>query len=198
MSASRGPIESIQQAESHLRFINPEALIAIRNLQLIAKAVVEGFISGMHCSPYHGFSVDFAEYRAYAPGDDIRTVDWKVFARSDKFFVKKFEGDTNTQVYLLLDCSKSMGFSSHSVSKLDYARFVAAAIAYLCPTPKGCGRIDDFRQEGPGLYTGSDAAGTATNLLAPPGSSGKRPTKLISLRRSLNWPITRGSATFWC
>ncbi len=136
MSASRGPIESIQQAESHLRFIKPEALIAIRNLQLIAKAVVEGFISGMHCSPYHGFSVDFAEYRAYAPGDDIRTVDWKVFARSDKFFVKKFEGDTNTQVYLLLDCSKSMGFSSHSVSKLDYARFVAAAIAYLCQRQK--------------------------------------------------------------
>ena len=136
MSSSPSPIESIRHAESQLRFIKPEALIAIRNLSLVAKAVVEGFISGMHRSPYHGFSVDFAEYRSYVPGDDIRSVDWKVYARSDKFFVKKFEGDTNTQIYLLLDCSKSMGFASHAVSKLDYGRFLAASLAYMCQRQK--------------------------------------------------------------
>lgn len=136
MSTTHSPIESIQHAESQLRFIHPEALSAIRNLNLVAKVVVEGFISGMHRSPYHGFSVDFAEYRIYAPGDDIRSVDWKVYARSDKFFVKKYEGETNTQVYILLDCSKSMGFSSHSVSKLDYGRFLAAALAYMCQRQK--------------------------------------------------------------
>ncbi len=113
------------------RFIDPVVLSRIKSLPLIARSVVEGFIAGMHRSPYHGFSLDFAEYRPYSPGDDIRTVDWRVYARSDKFFVKKFQGDTNTQVYLLLDCSKSMAFASQKLSKHDYGRFLAAALAYL-------------------------------------------------------------------
>ncbi|UCF35325.1 MAG: DUF58 domain-containing protein [Acidobacteriota bacterium] len=113
------------------RFIDPEVLAKTANLQVIAKTVVEGFISGLHRSPYHGFSLEFAEYREYTPGDDIRRVDWKVFGRSDRFYVKKFEGDTNTQVYLLLDSSRSMSFASHKVSKLDYARYLAASLAFF-------------------------------------------------------------------
>jgi uncharacterized protein (DUF58 family) len=92
---------------------------------------VEGFVSGLHRSPFHGFSLEFAEYREYSPGDDIRRVDWKVFGRTDRFFVKKFEGDTNTQIYLLLDSSQSMKFGSSGLSKFDYSRFLAASLAYF-------------------------------------------------------------------
>jgi uncharacterized protein (DUF58 family) len=113
------------------RFIDPKLLASANNLQLIAKTVVEGFLAGLHRSPYHGFSLEFAEYREYSPGDDIRRVDWKVYGRSDRFYVKKYEGDTNTQVFLLLDTSRSMSFSSHEVSKLDYARYLAASLAYF-------------------------------------------------------------------
>jgi uncharacterized protein (DUF58 family) len=113
------------------RFVDPKLLASTSNLQLIARTVVEGFLAGLHRSPYHGFSLEFAEYREYSPGDDIRRVDWKVYGRSDRFYVKKYEGDTNTQVYLLLDTSRSMSFGSHEVTKLDYARYLAAALAYL-------------------------------------------------------------------
>ncbi|MGW8179943.1 MAG: DUF58 domain-containing protein, partial [bacterium] len=113
------------------RFVDPKLLAATRNLQLIAKTVVEGLLAGLHRSPYHGFSLEFAEYREYSPGDDPRRVDWKVYGRSDRFYVKKYEGDTNTQVHLLLDTSRSMSFASHEVTKLDYARYLAAALAYL-------------------------------------------------------------------
>ena len=113
------------------RFIDPHVLSSIRDLQLVAKTVVEGFLIGLHHSPYHGFSLDFAEYREYAPGDDPRRVDWMVYGRTDRFYVKKYEGDTNAQLYILLDVSKSMGFSSQKVSKFDYARYLAASLAYL-------------------------------------------------------------------
>jgi len=113
------------------RFLDPKMLAASANLQLVARTVVEGFLAGLHRSPYHGFSLDFAEYREYSPGDDIRGIDWKVFARSDRYYVKKFQGDTNSQVFLLLDTSASMGFESAGLSKLDYGRFLAAALAYL-------------------------------------------------------------------
>ena len=118
------------------RFIDPQILSRISNLQLVAKTVVEGFLAGLHRSPYHGFSLDFAEYREYSPGDDIRRVDWKVFGRTDRLYVKKYEGDTNTQLYILLDVSKSMAFSSQEVSKLDYARYLAASLAYLAMRQK--------------------------------------------------------------
>ena len=118
------------------RFIDPEVLFSIRNLPLIAKSVVEGFIAGLHRSPYFGFSLDFAEYRAYTPGDDLRQFDWKVFARTDKSFVKKYEGDTNTRLYLLLDSSRSMAFSSQKVNKFDYGRYLAASLAYLAHKQK--------------------------------------------------------------
>ena len=102
----------------------------IKNLQLRAKTVVEGFLNGLHRSPIHGSSVEFSEYRPYSPGDDLRGLDWKRYARSDRYFIKKFEDETNRRCYLVVDQSKSMGFGSLEFSKIEYARTVAATLAY--------------------------------------------------------------------
>jgi uncharacterized protein (DUF58 family) len=112
-------------------FIDPAALMRIKNLHLRAKVVVEGFLSGLHRSPYHGFSVEFTEYRQYSPGDDLRYLDWKLFARSDRYCLKRFEDETNLRCYLLVDLSKSMGFGSLSYDKAEYAKTAAATIAYF-------------------------------------------------------------------
>ena len=113
------------------RFIDPEVLTRIDNLELVARSVVDGFISGLHQSPMLGMSVDFAEHRAYMPGDDVRRIDWRLFARTDRLYVKEFEADTNTNLHLLLDVSRSMDFGSGAVTKLEYAKFLAASLAYL-------------------------------------------------------------------
>ncbi len=112
-------------------FIDPKVLARIDNLELVARTVVSGFINGLHHSPYIGLSVDFAEHRAYMPGDDIRRIDWRLFARTDRFFVKEFEADTNSNFYVLLDVSRSMDFKTGDLSKLDYARYLAASLAYF-------------------------------------------------------------------
>lgn len=112
------------------RFVDPAVLARVGNLELVARGVVDGVINGMHRSPYFGASVDFAEHRGYVPGDDIRRVDWRVFARTDRFFVKEFEADSNANFSVLLDVSKSMAFGAR-VSKLDYARTLAACLTYL-------------------------------------------------------------------
>jgi uncharacterized protein (DUF58 family) len=112
-------------------FIDPATLMRIRNLQLRAKVVVDGFLSGLHRSPFHGFSVEFTEYRQYTPGDDLRFLDWRLYARSDRFYLKRFEDETNLRCWLLVDLSRSMGFSSQGYDKADYARTVAATIAYF-------------------------------------------------------------------
>jgi uncharacterized protein (DUF58 family) len=114
-----------------MRFIDPQALARISSLELIARTVVEGFISGLHRSPHLGFSVDFAEYRAYHPGDDIRKIDWKVYGRSDRFFVKEFEGETNTSIHIILDCSRSMAYGSQGIKKMEYGQFLAASLGYF-------------------------------------------------------------------
>jgi len=108
-------------------------LARLKGLELKARLIVEGYVAGMHRSPYHGFSVEFAEHREYAPGDDLRYVDWKVFAKSDRYYLKQYEEETNFSCYLLLDTSESMRYRSEhaAVSKLEYAQYVAAAIAYL-------------------------------------------------------------------
>lgn len=111
--------------------IDPTALMRIKSLELRAKAVMEGFMSGLHRSPFHGFSVEFSEYREYSPGDDLRYLDWRVFARSDRYYIKRFEDETNLRCYLLLDVSRSMGYGSGEVTKADYARTMAATIAYF-------------------------------------------------------------------
>jgi uncharacterized protein (DUF58 family) len=113
------------------RFIDPVTLTRISSLELIARTVVEGFISGLHRSPHLGFSVNFAEYRPYRPGDDIRRIDWKVFARLDRFFVKEYEGETNTGITLILDCSRSMAYGSQGILKLVYGQYLAASLAYF-------------------------------------------------------------------
>jgi len=118
-------------AVSGARFVDPKVLARIKDLELLARSVVDGFINGLHRAPYFGASIDFAEHRGYVPGDDIRRVDWRLYARTDKYFVKQYEADTNANFSVLLDTSKSMSFASGEVSKLDYAKFVAACLAYL-------------------------------------------------------------------
>ena len=113
------------------RFIDPAVLSGISGLDLIAKTVVDCFLSGLHRSPNFGFSQEFAEYRAYAPGDDLRHIDWNVFARTERAYLKRYRGETNMLLTVLLDASNSMKYSSHGVSKMDYARYAAAAIFYL-------------------------------------------------------------------
>jgi uncharacterized protein (DUF58 family) len=112
-------------------FLSPEVLARINSLELIARTVVEGFIAGLHRSPYLGFSTDFAEHRQYMPGDDIRHLDWKLLARTDRMYIKKYQGDTNTQIHLLVDASASMGFASAAITKLQYAQYLASSLAYL-------------------------------------------------------------------
>ena len=112
------------------RFVDPAVLARIGNLELVARNVVDGVINGLHRSPYFGASVDFAEHRGYVPGDDIRRVDWKVFARTDRYFVKEFEADSNANFSVLLDVSKSMAFGAR-ITKLDYAKTLAACLTYL-------------------------------------------------------------------
>lgn len=113
------------------RFLDPQILAGIANLELTAKTVVEGFVSGLHRSPEYGFSQEFAEYRPYVPGDDLRYVDWNVYARAGRLYLKRFRGETNTRLTILLDRSASMGFAGRGLRKIDYARFLAASLGYL-------------------------------------------------------------------
>lgn len=116
---------------STANFLDPAALMSIRNLELRARSVVEGFWHGLHRSPYHGFSVEFTEYRAYTPGDDPRYLDWKLAGRTDRYYIKKFEDETNLRCYLLVDLSRSMSFGSGKYSKADYARTLAATLGWF-------------------------------------------------------------------
>ncbi|HJQ26370.1 MAG TPA: DUF58 domain-containing protein [Blastocatellia bacterium] len=123
-------MQSISQ-QTGTRFLAPEVLARISSLELIARSVVEGFISGLHRSPYLGFSTDFAEHRQYMPGDDLRHLDWKLLGRTDRLYIKKYQSDTNTQIHLLIDASASMNYASQDVTKLQYAQYLAASLAYL-------------------------------------------------------------------
>jgi uncharacterized protein (DUF58 family) len=113
------------------RFLAPDVLARIGNIELLARTVVEGFMSGLHKSPYLGRSVDFAEHRAYMPGDDIRRIDWRVYGRTDRHYIKQFEADTNTDFTVVLDTSASMGFKSGAISKFEYAKYLAACLTYF-------------------------------------------------------------------
>ncbi len=134
----------MQHATEGRRFLNPEILARIGNLELIAKLVVEGFISGLHKSPYHGFSVEFSQYRQYMPGDDTKHIDWKAYARTDRYYIKQFEEETNLNCYLLLDTSQSMvhplpeestadenANDAAKLTKLRYSSFLIASLAYF-------------------------------------------------------------------
>ena len=119
--------------ENYQQYLNPQVLARLEGLELRARLIVEGYVSGVHRSPYHGFSIEFAEHREYAPGDDLRYLDWKVFGRTDKFYLKQFEEETNLVCSLLLDTSESMRYQSAkaAMSKLEYAQCAGAALAYL-------------------------------------------------------------------
>lgn len=116
---------------SSASFIDPAALMRIRDLELRARSVVEGFWHGIHRSPYHGFSVEFTEYRPYTPGDDPRYLDWRLVARTDRAYIKKFEDETNLRCHLLVDGSRSMSYGSRGYSKADYGRTLAATLGYF-------------------------------------------------------------------
>ena len=113
------------------QFLDPAVIARLGTLELKARTIVEGFLSGLHRSPFKGFSVEFAEYRQYIHGDDLATIDWKVYARSDRYYVKKFEEETNVDCHVLLDVSGSMGYGSKALTKLEYGACLAASIAYL-------------------------------------------------------------------
>src|SRR5512145_1573571 len=113
------------------RMLPPTTLAGLANLELVARTAVEGFLTGLHRSPHYGFSQEFKEYRAYVEGDDPRFVDWNVYARTERTYVRRYEGETNTRLMIVLDASASMGYSSSSITKLQYAKFLAAALAYL-------------------------------------------------------------------
>ncbi len=119
------------KALDYRKYLDPEVLSRLSSMDLRARLVVEGFITGLHKSPYHGFSVEFAEHRPYMPGDEIKNVDWKVYGKTDRFYLKEFEEETNLKAYLLMDASASMGYSSHRLTKLQYATYLAGALSYL-------------------------------------------------------------------
>src|SRR4051794_41877110 len=117
------------------RFVDPKILSRIGNLELLARTVVDGFINGLHRAPFFGASIDFAEHRGYVPGDDIRRVDWRLYARTDKYFVKQYEADTNTNFSVLVDVSKSMGFSSGGGAQPGESVYPAAGPGLPAPPP---------------------------------------------------------------
>ena len=113
------------------QYLLPEVIAKIKNLELVARFIVEGFLVGLHKSPFHGFSVEFSEHRQYMPGDNIKDIDWKVYGRTDRYYIKQYEEETNLKANILLDISGSMSYSSHSITKLQYATYLAAAFSYL-------------------------------------------------------------------
>jgi len=123
--------------KDYRRFLRPEVIAKLANMELKARFVVEGFLVGLHRSPYHGFSVEFSEYRQYNPGDPVKNIDWKAFGRTNRYYIKEFEEETNLRSYILLDSSGSMSFSSGDrLTKLEYANYLAASFAYLMQLQK--------------------------------------------------------------
>lgn len=122
---------TLQPGFAQRSLIDPKTLMTIRNLELRARTVVEGFWAGLHRSPYHGFSVEFTEYRQYTPGDDLRYLDWRVLARSDRYFLKRFEDETNLRCHLIIDQSRSMTYGSPGHTKAEYASTLAATLAFF-------------------------------------------------------------------
>lgn len=138
-------------AEDYSKYLDPRVLDKVGGLELKARLVVEGFMSGAHASPYKGSSVEFAEHREYVPGDDIRYIDWKVYGKSDRYYIKEFEEETNLKAYIVVDTSNSMAYKSEGqISKLDYARYVAASLLYLVQHQRDAGALVTF---GSGLRT---------------------------------------------
>src|SRR5438046_1008557 len=165
------------------RLADPQTLSRLARLQLRARLVVEGVISGLHRSPYHRFSVEFAQHREYTPGDEIRYLDWKVFGRSDRFYVKEFEEETNLKAHLLLDTSDSMTYRSGALSKLEYGCIVAASLAQLM--------LQQRDAVGLGLFNDQ-----VQRYLPPRGLASHFTQMLSELEKPATAPKTDLSATF--
>lgn len=132
-------------AEDYRKYLDPNVLNKVGGLEVRARLIVEGFMSGMHESPYKGSSVEFAEHREYVPGDDIRKIDWKVFGKSDRFYIKEYEEETNLKAYLVVDTSNSMRYAGEDrMSKLEYAKCAAAAVLYLVQRQRDAGALVSF------------------------------------------------------
>ena len=132
--------------ESSPNYLDPRTLASVQGLELRARLIVEGYVGGVHKSPYHGFSIEFAEHREYTPGDDLRHVDWKVWAKQDRYYVKQFEEETNLRATLLVDVSNSMRYGSGPLNKYEYAATIAVSLAYLALRQQdavGCVAFDD-------------------------------------------------------
>jgi uncharacterized protein (DUF58 family) len=152
------------------RYLKPATLARLGTLELKARTIVEGFLTGLHRSPFKGFSVEFAEYRQYLHGDDLATLDWKVFARTDRYFIKKFEEETNLDCHILIDVSASMGYGSGELTKLQYGSYLAAALAYLMHR----------QRDAVGLIAFDDAI---TTMLPPSARGGHLSALLVTLDR---------------
>ncbi len=151
--------------EGRPRFLDPATLARLGSLELKARTVVEGFLTGLHRSPFKGFSVEFAEYRQYLPGDDLATLDWKVYGRTDRHFIKKFEEETNLDCHLLLDVSASMAYGSGAVTKIEYGSYLAAALAYLMNRQRDAVGLIAFDDRIVKMVRPSARAGHLTSLL---------------------------------
>ena len=147
------------------RYLDPALLGEVSNLALVAKTVVDGFVAGLHKSPDFGFSQEFAEYRAYTPGDDLRHVDWNVFARTERAYLKRYRGETNTAINVLLDVSASMGYGSGPVKKINYAKYLASAIGYLAHLQRDSTGLIVFHEELANFIPPSSRQGQLMRLL---------------------------------
>ena len=152
------------------RFLDPAVVARLGTIDLKVRTIVEGFLTGLHRSPYKGFSVEFAEYRQYLPGDDLATLDWKVYARSDKHFVKKYEEETNLTCHIMIDVSASMGYGSHGITKIEYGSYLAGALAYLMSRQRDAAGLIAF-DEG------------IVSMLPPSARGGQLRALLIALER---------------
>ena len=147
------------------RYLDPAVLAQVSNLELIARTVVDGFVAGLHRSPDFGFSQEFAEYRAYTPGDDLRHVDWNVYARTERAYLKRYRGETNTTVSILLDVSGSMSFGAPPLRKLDYARYLASSLAYLAHLQRDSSGLIVFADDVQALVPPSSRQGQLNRML---------------------------------
>lgn len=152
--------------ESYRRFLLPEVVSKLGRIDLKARLVVEGFLTGLHRSPFKGFSVEFAEYRQYMPGDELKRIDWKVYAKTDRFYIREYQEETNLRAYLLLDTSGSMAYKSDKISKLEYASYLAASLAYLLLKQKDSVGLVQF--------------GTKIEKYIPPRQAGAHLTVLLN------------------
>lgn len=151
--------------ENFQKYLDPKVLNKISHLDLKARLIVEGYVSGLHKSPYHGFSIEFAQHREYVPGDDIRHIDWKVYGRSDRYYIKQYEEETNLLCNIILDTSESMTYASGPVSKLEYGSYIAASLAYLILNQRDSVGLSLFDETVTGFLSASNNPNTLKQMV---------------------------------